>query len=151
MPLWECHSSQSFSELWLNATAHLFPTSACHRSSVWFHLRRKNNKDPIVPNGKSPGGWKQSNPLADGSCVTATVGRLLRFSRIGLLCVEGASHTWAAIKMQIKLWPSTSGILKARILFKTNQQKRLTFEIWLLTLRSSCAAKKKDKYVFKKC
>lgn len=87
------------------------------------HLRRKNNKDPVVPNGKSPDGWKQSNPLGDGSCVTATVGRILHFSRIGLLRVEGASHTWAAIKMQMKLWPSTSVIVKAKMcLILTNRK-----------------------------
>lgn len=149
MPLWECHSSQSFSELWLNATAHLFLTS-CHRSSVWFHLRRKNNKDPIVPNGKSADGWKQSNPLADGSCVTATVGRILHFSRIGLLCVEGVSHTWAAIKMQMKLWPSASGTVKARIcLILTNWKAwHLKSDYWPSEVP---VQKKKEKYVFQKC
>lgn len=38
----ECSSGKSFSELWLNATAYLFPTSSHHRNSVWFHLRQNN-------------------------------------------------------------------------------------------------------------
>lgn len=152
MQLWECHSSQSSSELWLNATVHLSPTFACHRNSVWFHPGRKNNKDAEVPNDKSPDGWKQSNPLADGTGVTITGGQDSPClegvgGRIGLLRVEGTSHTcshWAEIRMQIEPWPYISGAIKVRICLLLRTEK-LTFAIWLQTLRSSPATRKGEK------
>lgn len=127
MQLWERHSSPSSSELWLNATAHLFPTSSCRGNSVWFHLRQ-NNKDAEVPNGKIPRG----RPEAVSSL---TAGRILLSAegRIGLLRVEGASHTcspWAAIKMQMELWPYAWAIAKVRICLNNRKNWHLKYDNW---------------------